>query len=72
MKKSQEKFEIRIEKSLEDLKQDMNKRFEKTDKAVDGLREDIKDLHKEMNDRLWWLFGAIVLSILVPVILKYL
>jgi hypothetical protein len=36
------------------------------DNVVDGLRGDMKDLHKKMNDRFWWLSGVIVLSILVP------
>jgi peptidoglycan hydrolase CwlO-like protein len=43
------------------------------------LRGEIKDLRDEMNtrighldDRLWWLFGAIVLSILLPLAMKYL
>jgi hypothetical protein len=46
---------------------------------VNDLRGEMKDLRVEVNgridrldDRLWWLFGAIVLSILLPIAMKYL
>ncbi|MDR1650138.1 MAG: hypothetical protein LBR71_07740 [Synergistaceae bacterium] len=113
-KKNREKFETRIEKTVNDLRGDMNARFdkvdahfdkvdarfekvdarfEKVDARFDKVESEIKYLRSEMNDRmdrldgrmdrldgrmdrlddrLWWIFGAVVLSILVPVVLKYL
>ena len=66
----------------------MNAQFDKVDEKFDSIdarfervEREIKDLRTETNarmarleDRLWWIFGvvAVILSILVPVLLKYL
>jgi chromosome segregation ATPase len=99
-KKSREKFETRIEKSISDLRGEMDvkfnkvdarfdkvdakfdkvdEKFDKVDAKFEKIEGEIKDLRDEMSgrmnrleDRLWWIFGAVILSILVPVLLKYL
>ena len=125
-KKAREKFETRIEKSINDLRGEMNSRFDKMEKSVDtrfdkieksvdtrfekmeknvdarfnevnarfekvdgesrDLRGEMKDLRGEMkdlrgdvnvrmdrlDDRLWWIFGAVIISILLPVVMKFL
>jgi DNA anti-recombination protein RmuC len=129
-KKAREKFETRIEKSINDLRGEMNSRFDKMEKSVDtrfdkieksvdtrfdkmekgvdtrfdkmektvdarfnevnarfekvdgeirDLRGEMKDLRGDVNvrmdrldDRLWWIFGAVIISILLPVVMKFL
>jgi hypothetical protein len=78
-KKSREKFETRIEKAVNDLRGDMNARFEKIEKSIDtrfdkvDTRFDKMDVRMaRLDDRLWWIFGAIVFSIVLPVVMKYL
>jgi DNA repair exonuclease SbcCD ATPase subunit len=73
-----EKVDARFEKV--DARFDkVDARFEKVDARFEKVESEIKYLRSEMNgrmdrldDRLWWIFGAVVLSILVPVVLRYL
>ena len=78
-KKNREKFETRIEKAIFDLRGEVNAKFDKVDTRLERVECEIKDLRTEtsarmdrLEDRLWWIFGAVILSILVPVLLKYL
>ena len=78
-KKNREKFETRIEKTVNDLRGEMNSRFARVEDEMKDLRGEIKDLRGEMttrmnrlDDRLWWILGAVILSILVPIVMKYL
>jgi hypothetical protein len=67
-----EKLENSVDARFGKLENSVNTRFEKVDAHFDKVDTAIYDLRKEMHDRLWWVFGAIILSVLVPVILKYL
>jgi polyhydroxyalkanoate synthesis regulator phasin len=67
-KKSQEKFETKIEKAVDDLRRDMREGFAKVDARIDRLDSRIDKL----DSRLWWLMGAVMVSILVPIALKFL
>jgi uncharacterized protein YpuA (DUF1002 family) len=82
-KKNREKFETRIEKAVNDLHGEMNVRFEKMEKNVDARFEKMeKNINERfdkadtrmsrLEDRLWWIFGAIILSILLPLAKEYL
>ena len=68
IKKSHEKFETRTEKAIDDLRQEMRTGFAKVDSRIDKLDSRIDKL----DSRLWWLMGAVVVSIFVPVALKFL
>ncbi|MDR1623245.1 MAG: hypothetical protein LBS00_12840 [Synergistaceae bacterium] len=88
-KKTQEKFETRTEKKIDELKEDIAQVRTELKQVRTELKEDIAqvrielkqdisrldakfdDLRKEVGNRMWWLFGAVVLSILVPVALQY-
>ncbi|MDR1510591.1 MAG: hypothetical protein LBS53_13250 [Synergistaceae bacterium] len=121
VKKSQEKFETRIEKKFDEQRQDMNIRLEKVDARFARLTHDmnagfekvdvrferlihdmnarfekvdarferlIQDMNTRfekvdarfdkidarfegINNRLWWVFSTVILSILAPVVLKF-
>ncbi|MDR2175593.1 MAG: hypothetical protein LBO82_06615 [Synergistaceae bacterium] len=122
-KRNREKFETRIEKAVDNMRGDMNTRFEKTDSEIKDLRGEMytrfdkmeksvdsrfdkmeksvnsrfDEMEKSVNsrfdkmensvalrfekmdgeikrldNRLWWIFGAIVFSILLPIAMKYL
>jgi uncharacterized protein YpuA (DUF1002 family) len=82
-KKSREKFETQIEKAVNDLHVEMNSRFEKMEKnidtrfekmekSIDTRFEKVDARFDRMDDRLWWIFGAVVISILIPLVTKYL
>jgi archaellum component FlaC len=65
-----DKIDARFEK--------VDARFDKVDARFEKVESEIKDLRGELNarmdrldERLWWIFGAIALSILVPVTLRY-
>ncbi|MDR1621941.1 MAG: hypothetical protein LBS00_06175, partial [Synergistaceae bacterium] len=58
-----EKVDARFEKvdaRFEKLTQDMNARFEKVDARFEGV-----------SNRLWWIMGGVIFSILAPVVLKF-
>jgi hypothetical protein len=52
---------MKTEKAIDALRQEMREGFARTDARIDKL-----------DGRLWWLMGAIVISILMPVALKFL
>ena len=83
----------RLDSDIANVKKAQEKFETKTEKAIDGLLEDVRDLRQEMRDgfakadaridkldaridrldgRLWWLMGAVMVSILVPIALKFL
>lgn len=82
IKKSHDKFETKVEKAIDDLRQDMRDGFAKVDARIDRLDARIDRLDARIDKidgridridgRLWWLMGAIVISILMPVALKFL
>ena len=61
IKKSHEKFETRIEKAVDDLRQETRTGFARVDARI-----------AKLDSRLWWLMGAVIVSILMPVALKFL
>jgi hypothetical protein len=68
VKKSQEKFETKIEKAIDDLRQDMRDLRQETREGLAKVDARIDKL----DSRLWWLMGAVMVSILVPIALKFL
>jgi chromosome segregation ATPase len=57
---------------MKDLRGEMNSRFEKVDGEIKNLRVELNTRVDRLDDRLWWIFGAVVLSILLPIVMKYL
>jgi peptidoglycan hydrolase CwlO-like protein len=81
-RKNREKFETRIEKSVNDLRGEMNAQFEKVDARFEKVESDIKDLRNDMNARFekvvdkmdshfMWMMGFLVGAILIPIALQY-
>jgi acetyl-CoA carboxylase alpha subunit len=68
VKKSQEKFGTKTEKAIDDLRQDVRElRQEMRD-----LRQDVRVQIDRLDNRLWWLMGAVMVSILTPIALRFL
>jgi hypothetical protein len=85
-RKNREKFETRIEKSVNDLRGEMNARFDKLETSVDSRFDkmetsvdsrfektdsNIRELRGEMNSHFMWMMGVLVVAILVPIALQY-
>ncbi|MDR1732362.1 MAG: hypothetical protein LBR61_09765 [Synergistaceae bacterium] len=76
-KKSQEKFEAEVFRRFDKVDAQFDKvdaqfgrvyaQFDRVDARIDKLEARID----RVDDRLWWIFGAVILSILVPILLKY-
>jgi DNA anti-recombination protein RmuC len=78
-----EKMENNIDARFEKMENNMDARFEKAEKNVDARFEKVEKNIDErfdkadsrmsrLEDRLWWIFGAIILSILLPLAREYL
>ncbi|MDR1378248.1 MAG: hypothetical protein LBJ36_04280 [Synergistaceae bacterium] len=61
-----------LRSDMKDLRDEMNLRFEKTDRDMKDLRGEMNTRMNRLDDRLWWIFGAVLISILLPIVMKYL
>jgi peptidoglycan hydrolase CwlO-like protein len=78
-KKNREKFETRIEKAVSDLRDDVKDLRGEIKDLRGEMNAEFKNLRGEVNARIdrldarmWWVFGAVILSILFPIAMKYL
>jgi hypothetical protein len=55
----------KVDKTINNLRGEMNSRFEKIENSMNSRMD-------RLDNRLWWIFGAIVFSILLPAVMKYL
>jgi hypothetical protein len=79
LKKNQEKNSSDVLKRFDKMEHGIGLRFEKVDACFDKLEHSIDQRLEKVDvrlnrfdDRLWWIFGAILISILLPIIMKYL
>ena len=63
---------VRVEGEIKDLRGEMNSRFVKVEDEIKDLRGEMTARMNRLDDRLWWILGAVMLSILVPIVMKYL
>ena len=74
-KKNREKFETRIEKSVNDLRNEVNARFDKMEENVDSRFEKmdgkINELRRESNTHFMWMMSLLIGAILIPIALQY-
>ncbi|MDR1622786.1 MAG: hypothetical protein LBS00_10470 [Synergistaceae bacterium] len=61
----------KVDARFEKMEAQIDTRFEKVDEDIKDLRNEVNARFKETNDRLWWIMGAIIVSILIPLMLKY-
>jgi peptidoglycan hydrolase CwlO-like protein len=61
-----------VKKAADKYENNVNASINRLEREMGNMRQDIKDLRKEVNDRLWWIFEAVILSILAPVVMRYL
>ncbi|MDR1623028.1 MAG: hypothetical protein LBS00_11695 [Synergistaceae bacterium] len=59
-----ERMDAQIDARFERMETQINARFERMDAQIDAR-------FREVNNRLWWIMGAIIVSILIPLMLKY-
>jgi DNA anti-recombination protein RmuC len=67
-----EKMEKSIDTRFEKVEKSIDTRFEKMEKSIDTRFEKVDARFDRMDDRLWWIFGAVDISILIPLATKYL
>jgi chromosome segregation ATPase len=68
-------IDVRFEKvdaRFDRMEKSIDARFEKVDDEIKNLRNEVTTRMDRMDDRLWWIFGAAVISILIPIVMKYL
>jgi ribosome-associated translation inhibitor RaiA len=63
-----DKVDMRFDK----LEESVDTRFDKLEKSADTRFDKIDARMNHLDNRLWWIFGAVALSILVPIVMKYL
>ncbi|MDR1730999.1 MAG: hypothetical protein LBR61_02790 [Synergistaceae bacterium] len=74
VKRGQERFENEVLRRFDKIDARFEKvdaRFERIDERFGKVDASFESFRKEFHDQTRWLFGAIVLSILVPVALQY-
>ncbi|MDR1620778.1 MAG: hypothetical protein LBS00_00210 [Synergistaceae bacterium] len=72
--RSHEKFEAEVFKRFDMIDARFEKidaRFEKVDARFERMEAQIDIRFQEVNNRLWWIMGAIIVSTLIPLMLKY-
>jgi chaperonin cofactor prefoldin len=74
-----EKMENNMDARFEKAEKNVDARFDKAEKSIDARFDKIGECFDKadsrmsrLEDRLWWIFGAVILSILLPLAREYL
>ncbi|MDR2175075.1 MAG: apolipoprotein A1/A4/E family protein [Synergistaceae bacterium] len=67
MEKSVDSRFDKVDSRFDKMEKSVDLRFEKVDIEIGNLRGEVKRL----DDRLWWILGAVILSILIPIAMRY-
>ena len=61
----------KMDKDISSLRSEVKSDIDSVRAEIKDVRSEVKDLRKEMNTKFTWLYGLVVVSILIPLVSRF-